>query len=187
MKQMGINRALKTLITFNGLYLFGATLFGPLYAVFVQKIGGILLISVSTAAFFVSAALFLWLVGRLGDRVKEKELLLAGSYLIRSVGYLALLVVNSAWGLISLQIFFGLAEALGTPTFGAIFAKHLDGDREVLEYSDWAMVASLIMGLGSLLGGYLVSSLGFGVLFVAISAMCFVSFLGIILSPRKLL
>jgi len=184
---MKINKALRTLIAYNGLFLFGSTLFGPLYAVFVQKIGGILLISVSSAAYFVSASLFLWLVGRLGDRVKEKELMLGASYLIRTVGYLCFLFVDSAFGLILLQMFFGLAEALGTPTFGALFAKHVDGEIEVLEYSDWALVACLIMALGSLIGGYLVSALGFGVLFVVISILCFCAFLGIILSPRKLL
>ncbi len=182
-----INKALRRLIAVNGLFLFGAMLFAPIHAVFIQKIGGIILIGVSAAAYYISASFFLWIVGRLGDKVKEKELLLAASYLIRSAGYLGFLFVNSPLTLLLLQVFFGLAEALGTPSFGAIFAKHLDGKMEVMEYSDWALVSNLIAALGALIGGYFVSSLGFGVLFVAISIMCFISFLGIYLSPRKLL
>jgi len=185
---MRINKALRVLITYNGILMFGVMLFGPLYAVFVQKIGGgVQLISISSAAFYLSSALFLWIVGKLGDKVKEKELMLAASYLIRSVGYLGFLIVDSALGLILLESLFGLAEALGSPTFGALFAKHVDGEMEVMEYADWALVASLIMAVGSLIGGFVVSALGFGLLFVVISALCFVAFLGITLSPRKLL
>lgn len=173
---------------YNGLLIFGTMLFGPLYAVFVQNIGGgVQLISISAAAFYLSSAMFLWIVGKLGDRVKEKELMLAASYLIRAVGYLSFIVVSNALGLILLQVLFGLAEALGSPTFGSLFAKHLDGDMEVMEYAEWALIASLIMAVGALMGGYFVSALGFGLLFVVISALCFVAFLGIILSPRKLL
>ena len=185
---MKINKALKTLITFNGLYLFGSLLFGPLYAVYVQKIGGgVTLISVSVAAFYISTTLFLVFVGKFGDRVKEKENLLAASYLIRTFGFLAYLVINNALFLILVQLIHGLAEALGTPTFSALFAKHLDGDSEVLEYSDWALVASLIMAIGSLIGGYFVNLFGFSALFIVVAAICFVSFLGIYLQPRRLL
>ncbi|KKT35774.1 MAG: hypothetical protein UX12_C0002G0011 [Candidatus Collierbacteria bacterium GW2011_GWC1_45_47] len=185
---MKINKALKVLITYNGLLVFGVMLFGPLYAVFVQNIGGgVLLISISSAVFYLSSALFLWVVGKMGDKVKEKELMLAASYLIKAIGYLGFLIINSALGLILLQMLFGLAEALGSPTFGALFAKHVDGDMEVMEYADWALIASLIMAVGALIGGYVVTTLGFGLLFVVISALCFIAFLGIILTPRKLL
>lgn len=184
---MRTNRALRVLITFNGLLLFGGMLFGPLYAVFVQRIGGIVLIGVSSASYYLSASLFLWVVGKFGDKVKEKELMLGASYLIRAVGYLGFLFVDRPLFLILLQMFFGLAEALGTPTFGALFAKHVDGDMEIMEYSDWALVANLIMAIGALTGGYFVSSFGFSAVFVVISALCLTSSLGIFLLPRKVL
>ncbi len=183
-----INKALRVLIAYNSLFYFAASLFGTLYAVFIQKIGGgVMLISVSTAVFYISSTLFLLVMAKFGDKVKEKELLLAGSYLLRAVGYACYLVVGSALGLILLQVLFGLADAMGTPTFSALFAKHIDSKIEVMEYSDWTIIANLTMALGAVLGGFLVSAYGFSMLFVVMTLLCLGSFVGILLTPRRVI
>lgn len=182
------NLALKALFIANSIYLFAALLLGPLYAVYIQRIGGgILIVSISTGVFYVASTLFLIFMSRWGDRVKEKELLLAVSYVIRGIGFLAFIFINSSLYLILIQIVFGLGDALGTPTFGALFAKHIDKKVEVMEYSDWTLVANLVMALGTILGGFIVSSLGFNFLFVAIAILCFMSAFWILLTPRKVI
>lgn len=182
------NRALRILFTFNSLFLFSASLLGPLYAIYVAKIGGgVLLISTSTAAFFVASTLFLIFISRWGDRVKEKEYLLILSYLVRAVGYFGYIFLNSALWLILIQVIFGLGDALGTPTFSVLFAKHTDKDEEVMEYSDWTLVANLVMALGVVIGGFIVNSFGFGSLFLIMSILCLISALGIFIVPRKVL
>jgi len=182
------NLALKVLIISNAIYMFAALLLGPLYAVYVQGIGGgVLLVSVSTAVFYVSSTLFLLFVAKVGDRVKEKELLLASSYVVRGLAFLSLIFVNNALLLILLQVLFGLGDALGTPIFGALFAKHTIKKEEVLEYSDWSLIANLVMALGTLIGGFIVSGLGFTFLFVTIGILCFISAGWILFTPRKVL
>ncbi|EKD52937.1 MAG: hypothetical protein ACD_61C00191G0003 [uncultured bacterium] len=182
------NSALKVLFISNSIYVFAALLLGPLYAVYVQKIGGgVLLVSISSAVFYVSSTIFLLFMARWGDRIREKEMMLLASYVIRGLAFLSLIFIDSALSLISIQILFGLAESLGTPTFGALFAKHVDRKEEVLEYSDWAIVSNLVMALGTILGGFIVSSLGFNFLFVAISMLCFVSAGWVLFTPRKIL
>ncbi len=180
--------ALKILFISNSIYLFSALLLGPLYAVYVQKIGGgVLLVSVSTAVFYVSSTLFLLFVSRWGDRVKEKELMLALSYVVRGVAFFSYIFIDSALFLILVQILFGLGDALGTPTFGALFARHVDKKEEVLEYSDWSLVANLVMALGTIVGGFVVSSLGFSSLFAMSSVLCFLSAGWILFTPRDVL
>ena len=182
------NTALKVLFVSNAIYMFAALLLGPLYAVYVQKIGGgILLVSISTAVFYVASTLFLLFVARFGDRVREKELMLVASYIIRGLGFLSYIFIRSALFLILVQVLFGLAESLGTPTFGTLFAKHIDKKEEVMEYSDWAMVSNLVMALGTILGCFLVSSLGFNFLFVTIGALCFISAGYILFTPKEVL
>lgn len=182
------NRALKVLFTYNSLFLFSSMLFGPLYAIYVNKLGGgVLLISISSAVYYVASTFFMIFVSKWGDRVKEKELLLVASYLIRGLGYIGFIYMNSAVLLILLQTLFGLADALGTPIFGALFATHTDKNEEVLEYSDWSIVSNLVMALGAIIGGYTVSAFGFGFLFVVMSILCFVSALGILITPRRVL
>jgi MFS family permease len=182
------NSALKVLFVSNSIYVFASLLLGPLYAVYVQKIGGgVLLVSISTAVFYVSSTLFLLFMARWGDRVREMELLLVASYIIRGFGFLCYIFLNSSLLLILVQVVFGLAESLGTPTFGALFAKHVDRKEEVLEYSDWAIVSNLVMALGTIVGGFIVSGLGFTFLFVTIAILCFLSAGWILFTPRKVL
>lgn len=182
------NLALKILFVSNSIYVFAALLLGPLYAIYVQNIGGgVLLVSISAAMFYISSTLFLLFMARWGDKVKEKEMLLAASFIIRGLGYLALILVDTALLLILIQVIFGLGDALGTPIFGALFAKHTDKKEEVLEYSDWSLVSNLVMALGTIVGGFIVSSLGFTFLFVVIGALCFISAGWILFTPRKIL
>lgn len=182
------NLALKILFVSNSIYMFAALLLGPLYAVYVQRIGGgVLLVSISTAVFYVSSTLFLLFLAKLGDRIKEKELLLAASYILRGLAFLGLMVVDSTLMLILLQVFFGLGDALGTPIFGVLFAKHTNRKEEVMEYSDWALVANLVMALGTIIGGFIVNGLGFTFLFVTIGILCFISAGWILFTPREVL
>ncbi len=143
--------------------------------------------SVSTAVFYVASTLFLLFVARWGDKVREKELLLAASYVIRGLAFLGYIFVESALSLILLQIVFGLGEALGTPIFGALFARHTNKKEEVMEYSDWTLIANLMMALGTIVGGFMVSTLGFTFLFVTIAILCFVSAGWILFTPREVL
>jgi MFS family permease len=182
------NLALRTLFATNSIYLFAAMLLGPLYAVYVEKIGGgVLLVSLSTAVFYISSTIFLVFMARWGDRVKEKEMLLMASWLIRGLAFFSYIFINSPLALILIQVAFGLGEALGTPTFGTLFSQHTDKTEVVMEFSDWAIVANLVMALGIILGGFIVNSVGFTPLFVTMGSLCFVSAIWLLLTPRKVL
>lgn len=145
------------------------------------------MVSVSTGVFYVATTLFLIFMARWGDRMKEKELILASSYVLRGLAFMSMLWVTSALSLILVQIALGLAEAMGTPIFGALFAKHVDKKEEVLEYSDWTLVSNLVAALGTVVGGFIVSSLGFGFLFMTIGILCFISAAWIFFTPREVL
>lgn len=182
------NLALKALFISNSIFVFASMLLGPLYAVYVEKIGGgVLLVSISSGVFYVSTAIFLIFMARWGDRVREKELMLMASYIIRAFAFLSLIYINSPLMLVAIQVIFGLGAALGTPTFGALFAEHTDRKEEVLEHSDWALVSHLVMALGTIVGGFVVTSLGFPFLFVTIAVLCFLSAGWILFTPRRVL
>lgn len=179
------NLALKTLFVSNSIYYFAAMLLGPLYAVYVSRIGGgVLLVSISTGVFYVATTLFLVFMARWGDKVFRKELLLVASYIIRGIGFFGYIFINSPFLLILVQVIHALAESIGTPTFGALFAKHLDKKEEVLEYSDWSIVANLTMALGTIVGGFLANSLGFNFLFTVIGILCFMSAGWVLITPK---
>ncbi len=185
---MQINKSLKVLFTLNSIFVFGGSLFGPLYAIYVQGLDNkIVTVSLSWAVFMISSTFFMYFVSKYGDKVKEQEYLLAGGFLVRAIAWLGYLFVTNITGLILIQIVLGLGEALGTPAWNAIFAKHLDGHKEIMDYSNWNIINNLLVALSTVLGGILVTYFGFSILFVAMSMLALVSFAGVLITPRRVL
>lgn len=182
------NRSLKTLFTLNSIFVFGGSLFGPLYAIYVQSFDNkIITVSLSWAVFMISSTFFTYFVAKYGDKIREKEYILAGGFLVRGIAWLGYLFVSNIAGLIVIQVILGLGEALGTPAWNAIFAKHLDNNKEIMDYSEWNIINNLLVAASTIIGGLLVTLFGFNVLFVAMSMLAFVSFVGVLITPRRVL
>lgn len=182
------NKALRILYIFNGIFVLASALLGPLYAVWVGTIeNSVLAISISYAFFWGATTIFMFIVGRIGDRFKEKEYLLLAGFLIRSLVWFSFIFVNSLPTLIIALIFLALGESLGTPAFGAIFAEHLGPGRHIADYSYWSMINNLMIAAGSAVGGVIVAYFGFSILFAIMSVMALIPFFGVLFQPRKLL
>lgn len=136
------NRAIRTLLVINSIFVFGATLLGPLYVVFVRdEIGGnILDVGWVFAVYMFTVGIASYFVGKLGDRLKEKEYLLALSYLFRAVSFLLFVFVTSITQLFWLQILLGLGEAIGNVSFKALYSLHLNKVKATSQWSAWDMV-----------------------------------------------
>ena len=185
---MRINKSLKILFILNSIFVFASSLFGPLYAVYVQGLDNkVISVSLSWAAFMFASTIFMYFIGKKGDDVNEQELLLAGGFLIRSLAWFGYLFITNIFSLIILQVVLGLGEALGSPSWNAIFAKHLDKKSEIREYSDWNIINNLITAFATIAGGVFVTLLGFKFLFVIMGLLAFVSFIGVLITPRKIL
>lgn len=182
------NRALRVLFFYNGIFILGGSLLGPLYAIFVSEIdNNILAVSITWSVFLLSTTLFIFIISKIGDQIKEKEYLMMAGYLVRAIAWFLFVFTTSISQLVVLQILLGLGEALGTPAFDAIFAEHLDSGKHIAEYSDWKMIQNIVLAIGALSGGLIVANFGFNVLFLLMSILAMLSFLGIYLKPRELL
>jgi MFS family permease len=126
-------------------------------------------------------------VGKYGDKIKEREYMLMGGYIIRAVIWMFFIFVSNIRELIILQIILGAGEALGSPSFGAIFAVHLDKEKHIANYSSWQIIEKTAIALGTLIGGVIVSIFGFPPLFIIMSSIACLSFLIILFQPRELL
>jgi len=183
------NKALKTLFIYNGIFVFAGSLLGPLYALFVETIDttNITSVSLSWSAFLISTTLFMLLVRKYVDFLKEKEYLLMAGYLVRAIVWFIFPSISTVIGLIALQTLLGFGEALGTPAYDAIFAEHLDKNKHVQNYTDWKLVSNIVGAIAVILGGIFVNELGFSTLFYTMGALALVSFFGVWLKPRRLL
>src|SRR3989344_3982373 len=178
-----MNKSLKTLVLFNGIFVFASCLLGPLYAIYVEGIDkSVLAVSSSWSAFLFSTTLFTYLMSKWGDKVKETEYLLVGGYLIRAVVWLGYIFVGNLFMLILLQVLLGIGESLGTPSYDAIFAEHLDRNKHIKDYSIWKVISNLVGASATLMGGFVVSFYGFVPLFIFMSVIALISMFGILLS-----
>jgi MFS family permease len=182
------NKALHTIFLFNGLFVLAGSLLGPLYAIYVEQVvGGIYSVTLSWATFLLSTTIFTMFLQRVGDRVTEKRYLLASGYLVRGICWILYIFTKDYYMLIAVQFLLGIGEAAGSPAFEAIFAEHLDKGKHIREYSEWKVISNITLAAGTLLGGFVVSEFGFTPLFIFMAGLAIISFIGIIIKPKKLL
>ena len=107
-----MERAIKILLFTNSFVLFAGFMIGPIYAIFVEDIGGDLLdAGLTTGIFAVAAGITTLVAGRFADRVKESELMVVAGYIIMGGGFLMYMLVDSIWMLFVVQAIIGFAEA----------------------------------------------------------------------------
>jgi len=188
MKKIFFNNALKILLVSNGVILFASAMMGPIYALYVEKIGGDLLDASVTFAFYALAAGITTLIsGRYADKIKENELIIVFGYCMIALGYFLYLFVNSIIFLFLIQIIIGFGEAIYSPAFDALYSKHLDHHKAGLEWGAWETMNYFIYAIGAIIGGLLVSFFGFQSIFLLMMVLCTGSATYIYLLPRKLL
>lgn len=83
-----LNRALRILLTTNASILMAGAMLGPIYALFVERIGGDLMdASMAGGIFALAAGLTTLVSGRYSDSIKEKELVVIVGYIIMGIGF----------------------------------------------------------------------------------------------------
>jgi MFS family permease len=182
------NPALKALLIGDALVLTAAAMLTPIYAVFVQKVGGDLLDAGITAAAlaFGSAAASL-VAGRYADSLRNKKQLIVLGYVITGLGFLLFTTIHAVWYLAAVQLCIGLVRALAEPAFDALYSVHLDKNREAEEWGAWEGMSYFVAGVGALLGAAIVSYSSFTVLFLIMAGLCGVSALYMWRLPHRVL
>ena len=160
----------------------------PFYAVFVQEIGGnIAFAGLSWAIFSIVAGVLTLLFGNWQLRIKEQELLLALGYLIRGIVFLSYAFMGSMTQLIFTQILWGIGVALGTPAFDAIYSSHTDKEESIVQWGQWEGIAAIATGLAAIIGGILIQSIGYSLVFIGMSIMSILLGIYIWRLPREAL
>lgn len=136
-KKLPLNKALKILILTNALILLASSMLGPIYAIFVEEIGGDLLdASLTFAIFSLVSGVTVYISGKYTDKVKREELILVLGYILMGIGFLLYTTVGSVLSLFLVQVVIGLGGAIYSPAFDALYSKHLDEHKEGVEWGN---------------------------------------------------
>jgi len=183
-----LNPALRILLFTNSLILLAGAMLGPIYALFVEEIGGSILdAGYAGAIFALVAGITVLIIGRFSDKVKESELIVVAGYLIMGVGFFLYTCVSSILFLLIVQAIVGFGQAVYSPAFDALYSKHLDRKKAAQEWGAWEAMLYFTSAIGALIGGFIAWRFGFDALFVIMGLLSISSAFIIYLLPRKLL
>lgn len=165
-----------------------AGLLAPMYAIYVEKIGGDILTATNAWALFsITGGILIILIGRLTDRVKEPEYFIVAGFLTAAVGYLGYLTVKGPGHLFIVQAILGVAMALMTPAHDALYTQHLDGGRFASEWGFWEGMWLITEAIAAFVGGIVVTYFGFQALFILMATMSLLTGFYILFLPRQIL
>jgi predicted MFS family arabinose efflux permease len=167
-----LNHSLRILVATNSILVFIVGLFAPFYAVFIQHIGGnIAFAGLSWAIFSIVGGVLIFLFSNWELKVKEPELLLALGYILTAGVFLSYAFMTSITQLIVTQVLWGVATALGTPAFDSIYANHTTKENSIVEWGRWEGISAIVTGIAALIGGLLIQTFGYGVIFVMMAVI----------------
>lgn len=162
----------------------------PIYALFVQEVGGnALSAGLTAAALAFASALSALVSGKMIDKFaasQTKYFLIMGWCLI-GVSALLYLIVDNVAVLFAVQIFTGFVKTISAPAFDTLYARHLDDESTGHEYGLWEASFFITAGIGSVLGGLLVTVYGFSGVFVGMAFLAFLAAAYVAFLPKRVL
>jgi MFS family permease len=187
MKKHLFNKSLRVLLLTNAFILFAGAMLGPIYAIFVEDIGGhVLEAGLAGAVFALAAGITSLFSGYVADKMKNRVLIVVIGYMVMGAGFLFYNWVNSIATLFLAQIVIGIGEALYSPAFDLVYTRHLDKGKAGKQWGGWESMNYFTVALGAGFGGWLAYRWGFTPLFVIMSGLCLISSLYLLLLPKKL-
>jgi MFS family permease len=171
-----MHKAIKILILASIFFNLSVGLFGPIYAIFVEKIrGGILSASAAIALYNILFGVLKIFFGRLEDIHFDKRKMITLGYLLNALGFAGYALVQNPLQLFLIQIALGTGDAIKNPAWEAIFSKSLDRGRESSEWAYWGGSTAIIYGIASIIGGNIAMFFGFRTLFVIMAIITLIS------------
>lgn len=163
---MHLSRTTKTLLLGANIWYFGEGLLGPLLAIFTEKIGGdILDITGAWASFLIVTGLVYILVGKLVNGRPYKAKVMVAGYALNALFTFCYIFVSNTWQLFFVQAGLGIAEAMGTPTWDALYAKNVDSTNDTYAWGLASGQSQIVTGIAIIGGGLIANYLSFNVLF----------------------
>jgi MFS family permease len=176
---MNVNRIVRFLALGDLLLWGGWGFIGPVFALFiVAQIEGASAATVGIAAgiyWIVKALVQIPVASYLDHTPGEKDDFYALIFSFILAGFVAMsfLLVQSASMLFFITALQGVAFGIYTPSWAALFSRHLDSDHNALDWALDSTTVGLAYGSTGIIGGILAATFGFSAVFVLASILCF--------------
>lgn len=169
---MKLSGVTKILLVGANLWYFGEGMLGPLFAVFAERVGGdILDITWAWATYLVMTGICYILVGRLINGKPYKAKVMVFGYALNALLTFGYLFVSSPWHLFFVQAGLGIAEAIGTPAWDALYAKNIDETHDTYAWGLASGQSQIVTGMAIVCGGLIAHYISFNALFITMGSI----------------
>jgi len=177
----------KVLIASFSLSTFAEGIILPIYAIFVQKIGGTILdAGYAMGIFLITTGILTALVHRGKWNPRTRIFFLVTGWAVWLVGIGCYLFIANILTLFIAQILTAAGDAIADPVFEVELVDHTDASLKEYEWGLFDGSKDIVDGVAAILGGIVVSTLGFRAMIYAMVATATVSFLMILWYVGKL-
>jgi hypothetical protein len=174
---MKLTKTTKILLIASSLWYFGEGLFGPLFAIFAEKIGGDLLdITWAWALYLITTGVCYFIVGMIFG------------YALNTILTFGYMFVHNSKQLFLLQVGLGIAEALSAPIWDTLFANNMEDTDNTFHWSLASGHTHLVSGVAIAIGGLIANYISFNALFFTmgvIQLMATIVQSRLLFSPKK--
>jgi DHA1 family quinolone resistance protein-like MFS transporter len=175
-----INPVIKFLTISDIMVMGGFGFITPIFAVFITgqiSDGTVEVVGMAEGIYMFTRSIMQIPFGYIIDKIKgEKDdfwVMFIGTLLLAAVPILYIFCKNSIQ-LYIIQFIYGLVGAATFPTWLAIFTRHIDRNREGLEWGIYQTLSGVSAAVFSALGGFVAFKYGFTSLFATVSVFCFI-------------
>lgn len=177
-----MKRGLVILLACFALFTLATEVLVPVYAVFVEGIGGDLLTAGGAYAIFMGVtAVLVFLISRWEDRFKHLEKLIILGFCIKVVGFTGYVFVRTPMHLFIVQIILGIGEAVSLPAHDGLYSQLIEKGRYASVWGLYDALWYITAAVAGIIGGAIAQYMGFQMLFFF---MIIVSLAGLLVSLR---
>lgn len=161
-----VHRVIKILLLVALLTNFAEGLYTPVYAAYVEDIGG----GIADAGLSWSINLMVFgilavALSRVQTRSKRRTVYLFIGYILSALSSALFAIIQTPVMLYFVQFLRGLSWAMISPVWDSFFSLYVDKKRATIEWGYYEGGWSIATGLGSAIGGILVTVFSFQLLF----------------------
>ena len=142
---------------------FAESMWVPLYAMFVEKVGGnILDAGIGYAIFEIVTGVIVVTFGRTSFFQKHLEGLVCWGFAIAGFGDLFLITTQNKYELFGVQCIIGISVGILNPAWDSLYSEDVDSTK----WSLWSGGVTFFSGISALLAGIIVRFQGFKLMFI---------------------
>lgn len=177
-----MHRQLKFFLAANSFFVLAMGMFGPIYAIFVEEIGGdILAAGTAWSIFMIISGIGLFLMGNLQDKIKRDKPFIMAGYALMSIVFLGYFFVSDIYQLFMAQAILGISSVIIIPANDAFYTKYLVKGKFASQWAVWEGAWYITSGVAALIGAFLAKAFGFKALFLI---MFFASLIGLAVATQ---